>query len=141
MNKAESRSPQPNQDAWYSYPGKENDVVLSTRVRLARNLASFPFPHAFRSDDAQRVKSLVFDSFSQMDSDQKYQSLAVKNLDPLGQRILSERGVISPETASAPMAGVIVRNDGKIACTVNTCDHVRISAFVTGLNAQTAFTL
>ncbi|HOS29163.1 MAG TPA: hypothetical protein PLR39_00040 [Treponemataceae bacterium] len=141
MNKPDSRSPQTTQDAWYSYPGKENDVVLSTRVRLARNLASFPFPHAFRSDDAQRVKSLVFDSFSQMDPDQKYQSLAVKNLDPLGQRILSERGVISPETASSPMAGVIVRNDGKIACTVNTSDHVRISAFVTGLNAQTAYTL
>lgn len=141
MNKSESHNPQTVQDAWYAYPGEANDVVLSTRVRLARNLANFPFPHAFRSDDAQRVKSLVFDSFMQMDPQQKYQSLAVKNLDPLGQRILSERGVISPESASSPMAGVIVRTDGRIACTVNSSDHVRISAFVTGLNAQSAFSL
>ncbi len=141
MNRNENPSAQTMQDAWYSYPGENNDVVLSTRVRLARNLASFPFPHAFRSDDAQRVKSLVFDSFTQMDPEQRYQSLAVKNLDPLGQRILSERGIISPEVASSPMAGVIVRTDGKIACTVNTSDHVRISAFVTGLNAGEAFSL
>lgn len=141
MSKPDNQSAQAAQDAWYSYPGKDTDVVLSTRIRLARNLASFPFPHAFRSDDAQRVKSLVFDSFAQMDNEQRYQSIAVKSLDPLGQKILSERGVISPLTASSPMAGVIVRNDGKIACTVNSSDHVRISAFVTGLNTKTAFSL
>ncbi len=141
MNKSDSSTTQATQDAWYAYPGEANDVVLSTRVRLARNLANFPFPHAFRADDAQRVKSLVFDSFVQMDPQQKYQSLAVKNLDPLGQRILSERGVIGSEVSSSPMAGVIVRTDGRIACTVNTSDHVRIAAFVTGLNAQTAFSL
>ena len=44
-------------DAWYAFKGPENDVVLSTRVRLARNLANFPFPGKFKDDDAFRVQA------------------------------------------------------------------------------------
>lgn len=141
MHKPDSKESHVAQDAWYSYPGDDNDVVLSSRVRLARNLASFPFPNSFRSDDAQRIQSLVFDSFLQMDEEQRYQSITVSSLDPLGQKILSERGVISPEVVSQPMTGVVVRTDGKIACTINATDHVRISAFVTGSNVHNAFSL
>ena len=42
-------------DAWYAFDGPENDVVLSTRVRFARNLANFPFPAKFKEDDAVRA--------------------------------------------------------------------------------------
>ena len=51
-------------DAWYSAPGPENDITLSTRVRLARNLADFVFPKYLTSDDAERVQTLIFDSFT-----------------------------------------------------------------------------
>ena len=39
---------------WYSNTGKDGDVVLSTRIRLARNLADYPFPH--RLDTAGKEK-------------------------------------------------------------------------------------
>ena len=49
--------------AWYSMEGKENDVVISSRVRLCRNLANFPFPEKFRGDDESRVEAIIMDAF------------------------------------------------------------------------------
>ncbi|MDR1748561.1 MAG: hypothetical protein LBR47_05820, partial [Spirochaetaceae bacterium] len=121
-------------DAWYARSGVENDVVLSCRVRLARNLVNFAFPGRMRGDDPERVRSLVFDSFRQMEFPDRYQTVCVGDLDPLGVRILSERGVISASLLSEPWSGVILRSDGVLSCTVNDGDHVRISSFVPGLN-------
>jgi len=81
-------------DAWYAGNGPENDVVLSTRIRLARNLANFPFPSKFKDDDAFRVQTLVFDSFSHSSEPDKYQGVVSSELDALGSEILEERGVL-----------------------------------------------
>ena len=49
--------------AWYTDTGIDNDVVLSTRVRLARNLSDFPFPEFMKNDSNERLLSVVFDAF------------------------------------------------------------------------------
>ncbi len=124
-------------DAWYTYGGAENDVVLSSRTRLARNLANFPFPARLRGNDGQRVQSIVFDAFNHIDSSEDFQAISVSELDNLGCRILKERGILSTRmltSSSGKQEGIILRSDGKIACTVNIIDHVRISSFVPGLD-------
>ena len=128
-------------DAWYAYKGPENDVVLSTRIRLARNLANFPFPSKFKDDDAFRVQTLVFDSFSHCEEPDKYQGVVASELDDLGAMILEERGVLDSRLAKENGSGIIVRTDGKVSCEVNTSDHVRLSAFVPGLDGNAAFNL
>ena len=45
-----------NASAWFAEPGKNDDVVISTRARLARNLADFPFSSKMTDDD--RVKNI-----------------------------------------------------------------------------------
>ena len=128
-------------DAWYSAPGPENDVVLSTRVRLARNLANFPFPAKFKDDDSFRVQTLVFDSFSHCDEPDKYQGVVTSELDELGASILEERGVLDSNYATSSGSAIVVRTDGKVSCEVNTSDHMRLSAFVPGLDGNSAFNL
>lgn len=126
-------------DAWYAESGPENDVVLSTRIRLARDLANFPFPQKFKEDDAQRVKTLVFDSFSHCQNPDNYQVVLTSDLNELGRKILCERGVIDVNTPVSSGSGVVIRTDGCVSCVVNDIDHVRIAAFVPGLNAEKAF--
>lgn len=126
-------------DAWYAAAGPENDVALSTRVRLARNLANFPFPSQIASDDAERVRALVFDSFAHGETPDAFQAIAADDLDEMGARILRERGVFDDHGKTMPGSGIVMRTDGKVACTVNTGDHVRISAFVPGLDGDTAY--
>ena len=50
--------------AWYSCPGKDDDVIISSRGRLTRNLADFTFPSKLSQDDNQRVTSLIYDASS-----------------------------------------------------------------------------
>ena len=59
-----SSSKTSNESVWFSMPGKFDDVVISTRARLVRNLADFPFPSKMSGDDRSRVQSLVYDAFS-----------------------------------------------------------------------------
>ena len=129
---------------WYNNKGSCTDVVLSTRVRLARNLADFPFPDKFRADDSGRVQTLVFDAFSKGKGADCYQTIAVPSLQFLGARMLLERGLVKNSTLKSPGAGVIMRIKGKkansgLVCTVNDTDHVRVSCFVPGLNCEKAF--
>ena len=128
-------------DAWYSVDGPDNDVILSTRIRLARNLVNFPFPQGFKNSDGERVLSLVFDAFSKVDENDSYQSLLISDLDSLGQKILSERGVIEPDAISQNSSGLVLRGDGKVSCTVNYNDHIRLSSFSTGLNIDFGYSL
>src|SRR5574344_89598 len=118
-----------NNDAWYSYAGSDDDVILSTRVRLARNLANFPFPQKLRGTDGQRVQAIVFDAFNHLDNGDQFQAISIEKLDPLGSRILQERGVLSAEEISTEKkdgdadtdrgCGIVMRTDGKVSCTVN----------------------
>ena len=128
-------------DAWYGMNGPDNDVILSTRIRLARNLADFPFPQCFKNSDGERVQSLVFDAFSKLDKNEVFQSLLISDLDTLGQKILFERGVIEPDSISQMYSGLVLRGDGRLSCTVNCNDHLRLSSFVTGLDLHNAFVI
>ncbi|MCR4822303.1 MAG: hypothetical protein K5873_05475 [Treponema sp.] len=128
-------------DAWYAFPGPENDVVLSTRVRLSRNLANFPFPAKFKDDDGDRVRTLVFDSFSHTAEPDNYQGVVASELDDLGSTILEERGLWNSSSSKEKGAGIIISTDGRVSCQVNVKDHVRIASIVPGLDGNQAFSL
>lgn len=125
-------------DAWYTEDGPDTDVVLSSRIRFARNLTGFVFPLAIKSDDAERVQSILFDSFRHLENFENYQMVRMSNIENLGKRILSERGVIDPDAGNEPWRGVIIRNDGVVSATVNVEDHIRLAAFTPGLSLQSS---
>lgn len=126
-------------NAWYALTGPDSDVVLSTRIRLARNLANFPFPKKLQGNDAQRIQSIVFDAVNQFSDSDQFQAISVDKLDSLGSSILQERGVL--ESSSGENIGIIMRLDGRISCTVNSVDHVRIAAFSSGLDFEKVYAL
>ena len=121
--------------SWYAEDGKDNDVVLSTRLRLARNLASFPFPSHFRGDDADRVQTLVFDAFSKTENPDSYQTVCIENIDESGVKILAERGLLDNPVGT----GLVMGPSDNIFCMVNSQDHVRIASFVSGLDSNAVY--
>lgn len=127
--------------AWYSEKGLHDDVICSTRIRLARNLADFPFPIKLKEEDRERVQALIFDAFSRLENSSEYQSLSVSDLELLGRLILAERGVLTQDMIEKNNTGVIIRGDGKISCTVNSFDHLHLASFSTGLNLQSNYNL
>jgi protein arginine kinase len=130
-------------EPWYTCSGTDGDVVVSTRVRFARNLANFQFPDttknlpqtSLRKGDYDRVRTLVFDSFSHLENADNFHLVNSEALDSLGVKILEERGVID-ESASS---GIVMRSDGRLSCLVNSVDHVRIASFAPGLSCESVF--
>jgi len=118
---------------WYAQKGPEDDVIISTRVRLCRNLADFPFPGKFSSDDNQRVKNLIFDAFSEPSLENQFHMIDFDEIKPLGLMVLKERGVVNKRCEA-----IIMSNDGFSSCTVNSSDHLKISSFAAGLDLDKA---
>ncbi|MCR5614428.1 hypothetical protein [Treponema sp.] len=123
-----------NTKVWYNSPAPEQDVVVSTRVRLSRNLASFPFPANFKQGDSGRVQNIIFDSFSKFSNPDNFQMMSLSNLDSEGEKILTECGLYSNSGT-----GLVTTLDGVSACLVNADDHVKISSFASGLDLEPTY--
>ncbi len=128
-------------DAWYTCDGPDSDVCLSSRLRLARNLGGFVFPAVLKSDEAERIQSLVFDAFNHLDEVDLYQMIRLSGIDGPGRKILAERGLLETGAGSEPWKAVILREDGVLSATVNIEDHLRIAAYQPGLSLKTVFDL
>lgn len=130
-----SRAKNDRGDAWYNASAENDDVVVSSRVRLARNLANFPFPENFDEENALQVQSIVFDSFNHFDDADAYQTMILSSVPQLGADILRERGLIEENFGT----GLVMRIDGVSSCLLNCLDHVRISSFAPGLACSSAY--
>lgn len=134
---------------WYAEEGVDSDVVLSSRIRLARNLANFVFPGQCSADDAKKIQSLVFDAFKIVPNRNHYQQVETNQLDFAAQQLLVERGILperhyserninNPDTKLFRQyeceTGLVVRTDGRVSCLVNGRDHLSISSLAAGYN-------
>ncbi|MBD3401871.1 ATP--guanido phosphotransferase, partial [candidate division GN15 bacterium] len=126
--------------AWLSGKGEESMVVLSTRVRLARNIAGCKFPPS--ADDEEKMKIMdYFDSAltrARALADGEYHKAI--DLHDLDRQFLIERHLISPVFFNGDHAkGVFISGDQRASIMVNEEDHLRIQALSAGLNPQESF--
>lgn len=120
------------ESSWFASDGPYDDVVLSTRVRIVRNLADFLFPAKMSEDDHQRIKALVYDAFS---SDESYHFVDLADMSKPGIQILKDKNILKDKEADAV---VLSKEDESVACLVNEGDHLKISSFAAGLDCETA---
>lgn len=121
---------------WYEKAGKESDVVISTRVRLARNLADMPFPNRMTPDQKaaveRRVRDAILSGNSAIASD--FDFVQMDDLSNEQAVSLVERHIVSPEfIANAKGRGFLISKDERISIMVNEEDHVRIQVLHEGL--------
>ena len=86
---------------WLRAIGPESDIVMSSRIRLARNLAQFPFPS--RADDSVRaeIESLLRKRIASLPPELKLDYISVSELETLDRQFLVERQLISRELANS----------------------------------------
>jgi len=125
--------------SWMSMPGPENDIVLTSRIRLARNIDRMQFPNW--ADDEKRIEILnrvkkVF-GYKNLSNFKLYELSEVSEID---KRYLSEEYLISQELLE-PKAGraIVLRNDGQVCVMVNEEDHLRIQCLLPGLNIKKCY--
>lgn len=115
-------------------------VVVSSRIRLARNLRNIPFPGW--SDEAGRLQ--VWDSLRTVASDREELTDMIMadmvDITELDRQILFERHLISREhMGQGKGSGVIIRPDETVSLMVNEEDHLRLQAIHAGLDLETCW--
>jgi protein arginine kinase len=124
---------------WYKNKGNEGDIVLSTRVRLARNLNEYPFPARLDESQKKDIAKLVNDILSQ-DKTFDLDFIDMSALSSAETVSLAEKHLISPEFA-CDTAGrsLLLSKDEDISIMICEEDHIRIQTVYPGLSLEEAF--
>ncbi len=120
--------------------------MISCRVRLARNLAGYPFPHQMSQETGGEVVRLMQDVIADPGTREQLGPLfyvPLEELSPLDRQILVEKHLISPQHAGdeRPNRGLILRPDEAVSILVNEEDHLRIQVLYPALQLQAAWDL
>jgi protein arginine kinase len=124
---------------WMKQEAPEHDVVISSRVRLARNLQSFPFPTLATRSHAQEVVQRVSDAAAQPALTEKYNfhPLMMSQLNILEKKTLVEKHLISPHLAEgSPDGAALINTEESISIMVNEEDHLRIQCLYPGFQLE-----
>jgi protein arginine kinase len=126
--------------SWMSQNGPDSDIVLSSRVRLARNLEQSPFPIVATNEQALELVAMFkgnMKDFPHVLSDLKL--LEMTDLKPLEKRVLVEKHLISPQLAEESNFGACLLSENEeISIMVNEEDHLRIQCLFPGLQLSSA---
>jgi protein arginine kinase len=126
---------------WLRGSGPESDIVVSTRIRLARNVAEFPFIRRCTGLDRAAIEQALRDRIEQIDAwREQVTYIDVNALDEIDRQFLVERQLISREHAEADGArGVLIDANEQFSLMVNEEDHLRIQVICSGLDLPTTW--
>lgn len=126
---------------WYVENGTEGDIVISTRVRLARNLEDYPFPCRLTVKGKEKVCEEIKDAILSDDS-WGFGYTQMKDFTRAQAVSLAERHLISPEFASDRAGRALLLTDDE-AVSIMLCeeDHIRLQVMMSGLALKEAFSV
>ena len=123
---------------WYKSFGPEGDVVLSTRVRFARNIREYPFPFRLDNDKKKELNYRIRDAILSHNENMSF--IEMENVPAYQTVSLAERHLISPEFAGPAKArALILSDDEDVSVMLQEEDHLRIQAMTAGLDLDGAF--
>ena len=129
-----------NTDRWYIRSGEQGDIVLSTRIRLARNLDAYPFPIKLDAAGKAKVSALVRDTALSVLPDVRLQCIDMASLTPSQAVSLAERHLVSPEfTTNREGRMLLLSEDESVSIMLCEEDHVRLQVMQAGLAPEAAY--
>lgn len=127
--------------SWMCSEGPHSDIILSSRIRLARNLRNYKFPTLFSNEEAKEIIHKInetlqvkaFEDFGAMEF------LEIEGLKTLEKRVLVEKHLISPRLAEQTAHGAVLLSENEdISIMINEEDHIRIQCLFPGLQIKEA---
>mgnify|MGYP001289220997 CR=1 FL=1 len=130
---------------WMKGEGPHSDIVISSRIRIARNFRDLPFPMLATSSQSSAVVERVEGALSKIDQRGHLSGAELIRMDSLSeleQLVLVEKHLISPALANDSRQGaVILSADESVSIMINEEDHLRIQCLFPGLQLQNAWSL
>ncbi|MDQ0272545.1 protein arginine kinase [Cytobacillus purgationiresistens] len=127
--------------SWMSSEGPDSDIVLSSRIRLARNIKQVNFPTIFSNEEAKSVIQNIEDRMSKSSFDKfgDLELLLMDELQPLQKRVLMEKHLISPHLVeNANYGACLLTENEEVSIMINEEDHIRIQCLFPGFQLSEA---
>ena len=126
---------------WYLQNGKESDVVISTRVRLSRNIKGIPFITRASKEELKEVYDKMKEITPSLGYNLKF--LKLDDMDSITKQSLVEKHLISPDFAKTkmPYTAIIINDEENICIMVNEEDHIKLQVFTSGLDIDNLLNL
>lgn len=126
---------------WYIGAGEQSDIVVSTRIRLARNISEYPFPNKLNTKSRTELNMLIKEA---VEADNKF-GLDFKEMKTLARfeaASMAERHIISPEFASDADGRALMLSPEEDIC-IMLCeeDHIRIQVMKSGFALDEAYSV
>jgi protein arginine kinase len=131
----------PNLGEWLRGTGPESDIVISTRIRLARNLANSVFANRATTAQKSELEARIRDAILKADLPYKLEYVEVMKLSSIDRQLLVERQLMSRELATVldGARGVAFDERESISVMVNEEDHLRLQVMRSGLALEEAW--
>ena len=120
---------------WFKEVAKDSDVVISSRIRFARDIKGYKFP-VLMSD---KEKNDLINFLKAKVDMKKYNFLEMKDIDDTTKLSLMEQHIISKEFVPNDLGAIITNEDSSIVAMINEEDHLRIQAFEPGFNIDKCY--
>lgn len=128
---------------WMRGNGQDSDIVISTRVRVARNLQHLPFPLLATGEQSGEVLERLTGVLKDQDELQElgpFHTIRLDEIEGLDKRVLVEKRLISPSLADESRNGaVILTEDESVSIMINEEDHLRIQCLYPGFQVHEAW--
>lgn len=127
---------------WMKGQGPDSDVVISSRIRIARNLQAYPFPMLATKSQSQEVleKAKTVADSGELTDEGPYTFIPLGDLNELEKKVLVEKHLISPNLANESQNGAVILSDNEsISIMVNEEDHLRIQCLQPGFQIKEAW--
>jgi protein arginine kinase len=129
-----------NHGEWLRASGPEADIVISSRIRLARNLSSFPFTNRASTHQKTEIEQYLKARLERLTFDPSLEYVNLVGLPMLDRQLLVERQLISRELANSEgPRGVAFANNEIISIMVNEEDHIRLQVIRSGFTLDEAW--
>ncbi|MEW8969524.1 protein arginine kinase [Mesobacillus jeotgali] len=127
--------------SWMSDDGPDSDIVLSSRIRFARNLDEYNFPTLFTNGEAEAVIGTIMERASNSSAAAfgQLETIKMDDIPPLQKRVLVEKHLISPHLAENSVHGAVLLSDNEeVSIMINEEDHIRIQCIFPGFQLSEA---
>lgn len=125
---------------WLRKDGQENGIVISSRIRLARNLEGFPFQTRASEQDRRAVCDIFAEAAPSLFGERNCYFVNVGELQDVDRTFLLERQLISKELAEAQgTRAALIDKHEKFCVLVNEEDHLRLNAMTGGFDIARAW--
>jgi len=127
---------------WLKGTGPNSDIVISSRIRLARNLSKYPFPHWANKEQLDGVLNDIKAASSKINMLKSSTLFVLGELDSIDKQFLVERHLMSIEhTQKTEKKALLVDDEEIIAVMINEEDHLRIQLMQSGFNLFEAWSI